>query len=260
MTRLIDELDPNDPEQAHAALLLQAGGPLPESEVSRQRVLRALERRHSRAPGRRLRPTLAAAVLLGLAGTAGAAFGIARWVSPSEEVAGKTPDRASPADATKSASAPKPRNESTPDRLSDAGKQATEFSAAEKARPASEASELDRDGVEFPHGTSSPKSSAPQKRSAAKEVEPTAKDTLLLHQVVKALRSSNDPEKAARLLREYEGARPSGALEEEVLALKIETALANQDPKAQELARRYLARYPRGRFRRLATKAVSQGK
>ena len=104
-----------------------------------------------------------------------------------------------------------------------------------------------------------------QRSHAAKTAQPnhgnvvpsTTGDLVLLHQATEALRAGNDPEKAARLLREYERASTSKALDEEALALSIEAAMANQDPHVSDLARRYLATYPKGRFRTLALKATA---
>jgi acyl-CoA reductase-like NAD-dependent aldehyde dehydrogenase len=43
----------------------------------------------------------------------------------------------------------------------------------------------------------------------------------------------------------------------EKLALSIEAAAARKDPRAAEHARRYLARYPNGRFRGLAERVLA---
>ena len=257
MTRLIDELDLNDPEQAHAATLLQAGSPFPESEVSRQRVRRALDLQRSRTRRRRLNPVLAAAVFLGLAGSAGATWGIARWASPPDEMETKHASSVTQQfDATKGA-ARRSQKESPPDNASDAEELTTESSASAKVKPSSETEDPLSLGEKQGTASVAPKAFKLSK-NGAKDAKRTASDALLLHQAVEALRSSDDPQKAAQLLREYERTQPSKELEEEVLALRIETALANKDPKARELARRYLARYPNGRFRSLATTAASQ--
>ena len=53
-------------------------------------------------------------------------------------------------------------------------------------------------------------------------------------------------------------ANPQGALSEEALALSIEAAHARKDPAAKSHARRYLARYPAGRQRRLAERVLAE--
>jgi len=47
-------------------------------------------------------------------------------------------------------------------------------------------------------------------------------------------------------------------LVEDALALSIEAAAARKDPRAAEYARRYLARYPSGRFRGMAERVLAR--
>jgi hypothetical protein len=52
---------------------------------------------------------------------------------------------------------------------------------------------------------------------------------------------------------------PSGPLAEEALSLRIEAALALDDPRARSLARQYVVRYPSGRYLAVAHRALSEG-
>ena len=77
-------------------------------------------------------------------------------------------------------------------------------------------------------------------------------------EAVRALRKQGDAARAQALLDQYLRANPHGALAEDALALSIEAAAARKDPRAAEYARRYLARYPNGRFRSVAERALSR--
>jgi hypothetical protein len=60
------------------------------------------------------------------------------------------------------------------------------------------------------------------------------------------------------LLAQYLKSNPRGALAEDALALSIEAAVARKDARAADYARRYLARYPNGRFRVQAERALAR--
>jgi hypothetical protein len=77
-------------------------------------------------------------------------------------------------------------------------------------------------------------------------------------EAVRALRKQGDAVRAQALLDRYLRANPHGALAEDALALSIEAAAARKDPRAADYARRYLARYPNGRFRSMAERALSR--
>lgn len=261
MARLVDELDANDPKHAYVAELLRAGGPIPESEVSRQRVRRALQKPRPRARLGLLRPALAVAMLFALAGTAGAAWGIASWISPNdgeetssssmEELKERTGENPRAEESIVPAEKKGRELEAKP---AEAASSATSASPEERTDRASQREDATTKKAEV---MASPRAGRPAPETT-KKLEQKPSNFVLLHQAAEALRSSEDPKKAARLLREYDQERRSGALDEEALALGIEAALANDDPKAKKLARRYLARYPEGRFRRLALRAISE--
>ncbi len=77
-------------------------------------------------------------------------------------------------------------------------------------------------------------------------------------EAVRALRKQGDAARAQALLDQYLRANPHGALAEDALALSIEAAAARKDPSAADYARRYLARYPNGRFKTVAERALSR--
>ena len=96
----------------------------------------------------------------------------------------------------------------------------------------------------------------------AARVQPPAlpKDSELVHRAVQALRRQGDPALAARLLAKHRARQPSGPLAEEALSLQIEAAQALEDPRALMFAREYLARYPHGRYVRVARQALAGGR
>jgi hypothetical protein len=82
-----------------------------------------------------------------------------------------------------------------------------------------------------------------------------AADTELVRQAVKALRRDRDPARAARLLESVYTRESDGVLAEEVMALRVEAALARKNGQARNYAQQYLARYPQGRYRAQVLKA-----
>jgi outer membrane protein assembly factor BamD (BamD/ComL family) len=81
-----------------------------------------------------------------------------------------------------------------------------------------------------------------------------------VYRAVQALRNGEDPKQAGQLLERYQAKHPDGSLAEEAMALSIEAALAKGDPSSRALAARYLARYPNGRFKKTAERALSGAK
>jgi hypothetical protein len=98
-----------------------------------------------------------------------------------------------------------------------------------------------------------------EKPAARHAEKPRAgEDPSQVAEAVRALRKQGDPARAQALLDQYLRQNPRGALAEDALALSIEAAAARKDPRAADHARRYLARYPNGRFRGLAERVLSR--
>lgn len=96
---------------------------------------------------------------------------------------------------------------------------------------------------------------APDRGEHGVEASPPS-EAALVYGAAKALRNSADAALAAKLLDEHARRYPRGALAEEALALSIDVSMARGDGRAQQLAARYLERYPRGHFRAKAGRVV----
>jgi hypothetical protein len=96
-------------------------------------------------------------------------------------------------------------------------------------------------------------------RASSKPSE-NPEDAAAVLDAIRALRKERDPARAERLLGEYMKSNPNGVLSEDALALSIEAAAAKRDPRAADYARRYLARYPQGKYRAVAQRALEQAR
>jgi hypothetical protein len=104
-----------------------------------------------------------------------------------------------------------------------------------------------------------PEPVAVEKPAEARPAKPRAgEDPTQVAEAVRALRKQGDPARAQALLDQYLKSNPRGALSEDALALSIEAAVARKDPRAADYARRYLTRYPNGRFRVQAERALAR--
>jgi hypothetical protein len=83
-------------------------------------------------------------------------------------------------------------------------------------------------------------------------------DPTQVAEAVRSLRKQGDPVRAQALLDQYLRSNPRGVLAEDALALSIEAAAARKDPRAADYARRYLSRYPQGRFRAVAERVLAK--
>ena len=126
--------------------------------------------------------------------------------------------------------------------------------------------------IDEPAPVTSQESVAPAPEAVANEPLPVAppsvkrnadkprpgEDPTQVAEAVRALRKQGDSARAQALLEQYLKNNPRGALAEDALALSIEAAAARKDPRAADYARRYLARYPKGRFRAVAERALAR--
>jgi hypothetical protein len=113
--------------------------------------------------------------------------------------------------------------------------------------------------VEVPSTAETPPALAPETPSipsmSSRAARPPSEDERLVFDAMRALRQEGQADRAARALDEYLRRHPQGELAEEALALSIEAALVRGDPRAKDMASRYLAMYPKGRFRQVAERA-----
>jgi outer membrane biosynthesis protein TonB len=220
MKRLREEADSS---LAQLTQLVQSAEPYQSGPFAKRhvqsRIARALD--GGVAPRRRLGPVWLGAGALLIAATAAAAG--YTWLGPGKDTVPPPPE----AQVAPVAPAPRPVVPPPP---------AAEVTPPEAAPPPP--------SVEAP-------SSKPQAKPRAGE------DPSQVAEAVRALRKQGDAARAQALLDQYLKSNPHGALSEDALALSIEAAAARKDPRAADYARRYLARYPRGRFRPLAERALS---
>ncbi len=113
--------------------------------------------------------------------------------------------------------------------------------------------------AEVPSSAETPPAVAPEAPSipstSNRAARTPSEDERLVFDAMRALRQEGQADRAARSLDEYLRRHPQGELAEEALALSIEAALVRGDPRAKDMANRYLAMYPKGRFRQVAERA-----
>jgi len=235
MRRLLDEPDVSLGQLGELLQSAERSSPRPfAKQAVKLRLSRAL------APGAggglpARQPVLVGGAGLLIAATAAAAgFG---WLSRSETRPGapRASSATSPVLAAPSADAAA-RPEAPP---------ASEPLAAE---PATGASEPADDAL---------RAASPAAKRGAEKPRP-GEDPTQVAEAVRALRKQGDAARAQALLDQYLKNNPRGALAEDALALSIEAAAARKDPRAAGYARRYLARYPSGRFRAVAERALGR--
>ena len=233
-----------DPGEVRLGGLLRGVGPLPRSELAARRVRRSVQQRMASPPARppRWRPALAAALLLLVGGVAGATIGRSAW------------DRLRPA----AAPAPAPTDHRGAPLTGAAGPARSPSNA--EAAPANPPSPV---AIPAAHPPARPplrprlESARPGPAAAVDDGDLDA-PTALINAALSALRKDADPERARLLCDDYLRQNPDGPVAEDALALSIEAAAAQQDPEAAAIARRYLARYPTGRYRAAADAALAR--
>jgi len=236
MKRLIDQGELLPEEQQLADLFRVA--PVFETDPFRKRrVLVSLLRVHNRPRVRFWLRPIAALVLL-VSGSAAAAIGHSYVARGGSWFSSRLPSSAPSARAPVKPALPTP-----PKRASTAAPSASsEFSDASVVASARTADPA----------TARPAPKPARARSSSGE------DATHVAEAIQALRADKDPSRAQGLLNDYLKAQPNGVLSEDALALSIEAASARRDPNAAEYAKRYLAKFPHGKYRALASRAVAQ--
>ena len=100
-----------------------------------------------------------------------------------------------------------------------------------------------------------PKAAAPKARA----IDPVEQSAALMVEAMRARRAGHFA-RVRELSSEYRLKYPNGGLNEEALALSIEAAAALGDAEASRLAALYLQRYPSGRFRAQAQRALGSSR
>jgi hypothetical protein len=248
-TRLRDQQHDPDEAVALAARLVASAEPAQPSAQQKTRVRRALARTPHRTPSMRLRFAVVLVVGVGVVG--GAAAAISRWTHPQAtpgptirpEVTPSTAPRHRRGSGIRSAPMSQPNTQTVLETVlpsrTDAPARRSEPQLRNRA----------------PKPTSMPAVARGPRTDGVAEASPHA---ILVVQAVKALRRDGDTVRAVQLLGEYLRLEPEGALTEDALALGIEATAARDPARAAALARRYLARYPAGRFAGLARDALVQ--
>ena len=222
----LTELPGDDRLTARAQALVEAMGRTPESEERLLRVRRSLDAPVGAAAPRWVWRGALAFGLVGVSAVA-AASGRAWWGTPSvQPAAADSPAKVALPVVPKPG--PSPAVAPMPERLPTAP---SVGSASSGASP-------------LPHN------------AGPHVAAPPLSDVARVHEAAKALRHDADPERALQLL-ERPGARISGPLAEEALALRIEASMARGDGRQAKLAAAYLTQYPNGRYKELATKALA---
>ena len=244
--RLVDEQSLANEDRPLADLFRSAARYEP-APFRKRRVLLGVERARARGPRKLWLRPVAAALLLAT-GSAAAAFGyraLPKLLPPQ-------PSLAAPSALTPRVSPPR-----------SAGPARRESAAVD---PAPALSPTTPQSEQLP-----PAAPSPSAASAASAVTPVpavkggsrarpeaAEDATGVVQAIQALRTEHDPARAQSLLNDYLKAQPRGALSGDALALSIEAASAQNDPRAADYARRYLSRFPNGKYRELAQRALDK--
>ncbi len=256
MKRLRDEIDAGDPEAARMARLLAHAAPFAESAARMARVRRALdEPRRRPAAAWALRPAVVVAMALGVVAIAGAAVGrhflLRPAHAPAPERLAPRPPAPVPVPAPVPAPVPVPVPVPAPVLVP-----VPAPVVAPAPAPAPVAAPPPRQPARHKPAKAAPPAPALDPAKVVEEREPDF-ETQIVHDAVQALRRDNDPSRAAMLLRFYLKKSPDGPLAEEALALAVEATRLEHPAESAALGRHYLARYPGGRFRAQAERAVA---
>ena len=231
--RLIDD-DALENTERRLAELFRSAVPFQVDPFRKRRILVRLER--GAGPVARpfwMRPAIVAALLV--SGTAAAAFG--QHYAPLSGFFGLAAPSPAP-----SPSQTLPVRSTPPQRKGTIG----ETAASENLEPAA------------PEPSESAQSPAHSVKSSSRVRLDSGEDPSHVVEAIQALRTERDPARAQGLLNDYLKAHPHGVLSGDALALSIEAASAQHDPRAADYARRYLASFPKGKYRELAKRALEK--
>ena len=253
MKRLLDKQGlPGDDERL--ADLLRAAAPFEIDPFRKRRILVRIERGTAKRNWRFwLRPAVALTLLI--SGTAAAAIGH-HYAAPGTGFFGLSAAPSVTASASQRAKVGPSSNSSQPVTTPAALPTASAPSTAPEASPTASAPPTAPEASPTP-STAVPAASAVS-RSGARTRTESSEDASNVVEAIQALRAGRDPARAQGLLDDYLKTHPHGALSGEALALSMEAASARNDPKAADYARRYLAMYPKGKYRDLAKRALDQ--
>jgi hypothetical protein len=218
--RLPEQFDPTDLNEAFGAALLAKVPPLEPSAWRKRRVWLALQERPERRPAGRASGAVIAGLVLCGATAASGAMSHF-WTSW---------QRGPEVVAVAPPAVPKREPAAPPPQVKPVAPQVEAPAVAPKA------------------ATSKPRAMDPVEASAALMVE-----------AMRARRAGNLA-RVRELSSEYRVKYPNGGLHEEALALSIEAAAALGDADATRLAALYLQRYPQGRFRGQAQRALGSSR
>jgi hypothetical protein len=240
MKPLRDRSEPMSPIEASAVSLLRSVQPCQPPPEFKHRVRARLLASRPATRARLIRPAAVGVGALLLAAGASAAIA-GTWVVRQYQASGSSP-------GAKAKLTPSPA-------ASVLGSQGASQRALEPAAAAPEVvvqAEIDTPSI--PEAQPYTRSNARSPTKASEQSKPS-EQVKLVFDSMRALRRDGQPERAARLLDEYLRRYPGGALAEEALALSIEAATMLGDPRAKDMANRYLARYPNGQFQKAAERA-----
>jgi hypothetical protein len=236
---LREKFDAQDADEAAASAMLGQVGPLEPSAARKRRVMSAIESRSGMGL-RLLRPAVFGGIVLVLATGASAMVG-RQWIRSRAAL--------SATDKETVASPAAPR--------SVAQKVVTSEKAPLPVPPPADV--VATPVVEAPK----PAPQVVARKPATARVQAPTPETPLLASPQAALmveamqaRRAGDMVRAGELAAEYERKYPDGVLREEAQVLGIEAAASRGDGEAQRLAEQYLSRFPHGRFRAQAERAL----
>ena len=239
MKRLLDEVGLQGDDE-RLADLLRSASPFEVDPFRKRRILVRVERGsalHSRNWRLWLRPAVALTLLV--SGSAAAAMGH-HYAAPGTGFFGLSVAPSATATQPQRAPSRAPRVAVAPEVVAPTGAE-----VVPEPNP-----------VPVTSVTSVTSGSAP--RSGTRARPESAEDASNVVEAIQALRAGRDPARAQGLLDDYLKTHPRGVLSGDALALSIEAASARSDPRAADYARRYLALYPKGKYRDLAKRALEK--